>query len=43
MKTLSYALKIHNFPKNEIPELIEKALKESYLWDEVKDDLKNQL
>jgi phosphate transport system ATP-binding protein len=39
-ENLSYALKIHNFPKNEIPELIEKALKESYLWDEVKDDLK---
>jgi phosphate transport system ATP-binding protein len=39
-ENLSYALKIHNFPKNEIPEFIEKALKESYLWDEVKDDLK---
>jgi phosphate transport system ATP-binding protein len=39
-ENLSYALKIHNFPKNEILELIEKALKESYLWDEVKDDLK---
>jgi phosphate transport system ATP-binding protein len=39
-ENLSYALNIHNFPKNEIPELIEKALKESYLWDEVKDDLK---
>ena len=39
-ENLSYALNIHNFPKNEIPQLIEKALKESYLWDEVKDDLK---
>jgi phosphate transport system ATP-binding protein len=39
-ENLSYALNIHNFPKNEIPALIEKALKESYLWDEVKDDLK---
>ena len=39
-ENLSYALKIHNFPKDEIPRLIEKALKESYLWDEVKDELK---
>lgn len=39
-ENLSYALNIHKFPKNEIPDLIEKALKESYLWDEVKDDLK---
>ena len=39
-ENLSYALKIHAFPKNEIPNLIEKALKESYLWEEVKDELK---
>lgn len=37
---LSYALNLHNFPKNEIPGLIEKSLTESYLWDEVKDELK---
>ena len=37
---LSYALNIHKFPKKEIPELIEKALRESYLWEEVKDELK---
>lgn len=39
-ENLSYALKIHKFPKNEIPDLVEKALKESYLWEEVKDELK---
>ncbi len=39
-ENLSYALKIHDFPKNEIPHLVENALKESYLWDEVKDELK---
>jgi phosphate transport system ATP-binding protein len=39
-ENLSYALKIHSFPKNEIPQLIENALKESYLWEEVKDELK---
>jgi phosphate transport system ATP-binding protein len=39
-ENLSYALKIHSFPKDEIPGLIEKALKESYLWEEVKDELK---
>jgi phosphate transport system ATP-binding protein len=40
LENLSYALKIHDFPKHEIPQLIEKALKESYLWEEVKDELK---
>lgn len=39
-ENLSYALYIHNFPKKDIPQLIEKALKESYLWEEVKDELK---
>jgi len=39
-ENLSYGLNIHEFPKQEIPELIEKALKESYLWEEVKDELK---
>ena len=39
-ENLSYALHIHQFPVKEIPQLIESALKESYLWDEVKDDLK---
>jgi phosphate transport system ATP-binding protein len=39
-ENLSYALNIHNFPKKEIPQLIENALKESFLWEEVKDDLK---
>lgn len=38
-ENLSYGLNIHNFPKKEIPQLIENALKESYLWDEVKDEL----
>jgi len=38
-ENLSYALKIHNYPKNDIPNLIENALKESFLWDEVKDEL----
>ena len=37
---LAYALKIHKFPKDEIPKLIEDAIKESYLWEEVKDELK---
>lgn len=37
---LAYALNIHKFPKKEISALIENALKESYLWEEVKDELK---
>ena len=39
-ENLAYALRIHNYSKQEIPELIENALKESFLWDEVKDELK---
>ncbi len=37
---MAYALNIHKFPKNEIPDMIESALRESFLWDEVKDELK---
>ncbi len=37
---LAYGLRLHEFPKNEIANLVEKALKESFLWDEVKDELK---
>lgn len=39
-ENLSYPLKIHNYPKDKIHGLIEDALKDSYLWDEVKDELK---
>jgi phosphate transport system ATP-binding protein len=39
-ENMAYALNVHQFPKNEIPGLIESALKESYLWEEVKDELK---
>lgn len=35
---ISYGLKINNLPSG--PDVIEKALREAYLWDEVKDDLK---
>jgi phosphate transport system ATP-binding protein len=38
-ENLAYALHIHNFPKKEIPQMVESALKESYLLDEVKDEL----
>jgi phosphate transport system ATP-binding protein len=38
-ENLAYALKIHNYPKADIPQLIEGALRESFLWDEVKDEL----
>ncbi len=39
-ENLSYALNIHKYPKESINELIENSLKESFLWDEVKDELK---
>lgn len=38
-ENLAYALNIHNYAKKDIPQLIEEALKESFLWDEVKDEL----
>ena len=36
---LAYALKLHKFPKKEIPDMIQSALEESFIWDEVKDEL----
>jgi phosphate transport system ATP-binding protein len=39
-ENLSYALHIHNYHKKDIPLLVENALKESFLWEEVKDELK---
>lgn len=38
-ENLAYPLRIHNYAKNEIPNLIEAALRNSFLWDEIKDDL----
>jgi phosphate transport system ATP-binding protein len=37
---MAYALNIHGYPKKEIPKMIEEAIKESFLWEEVKDELK---
>ncbi len=37
---IAYALRLHHFSKADIPNLVEKTLRESYLWDEVKDELK---
>lgn len=39
-ENISYGLKINGSSKDEIEEIVEKALKESYLWDEVKDELR---
>ena len=38
-ENINYGLKINDIPKNERAQIIEHALKESYIWDEVKDDL----
>lgn len=38
-ENLAYPLRIHNYAKKDIPDLVANALKESFLWDEVKDDL----
>lgn len=38
-ENINYGLKINGIPKDQRNDIIEKALKESYLWDEVKDEL----
>ena len=37
---INYGLKINGVPERDRAAIIEKSLKESYIWDEVKDDLK---
>lgn len=39
-ENINYGLKINGVPEKERPAIIERSLKESYIWDEVKDDLK---
>ncbi len=39
-ENISYGLKINDVPNNQIKDIVENALKESFLWDEVKDELK---
>ena len=39
-ENINYGLKINNVPSAERAQIIEQSLKESYVWDEVKDDLK---
>lgn len=38
-ENINYGLRINNIPREQRSQLIEIALKESFLWDEVKDDL----
>lgn len=37
---IAYALRVHGYPKGEIPGRVEKSLREAALWDDVKDKLK---
>jgi phosphate transport system ATP-binding protein len=39
-ENINYGLKINDVPASERQGIIENALKESFIWDEVKDDLK---
>ena len=39
-ENVAYGLRINNYPHDEIPRRVEQSLKESFLWDEVKDELK---
>jgi phosphate transport system ATP-binding protein len=39
-ENMAYALNIHRYPRKEIPKMVEDAIKESFLWEEVKDELK---
>ncbi len=38
-ENIAYGLKINNFKKNQIEQIIIESLKKAALWDEVKDDL----
>jgi phosphate transport system ATP-binding protein len=38
-ENMAYGLKIHHYPKKDIPQMVEAALKESHLWEEVKNEL----
>lgn len=38
-QNLAYGLHIHQTPKNQIPKIVEEALKDSYLWNEVEQEL----
>jgi phosphate transport system ATP-binding protein len=37
---IAYGLRLNNTPAHEINRIVEECLRESYLWDEVKDELK---
>jgi len=39
-ENVAYALRVHNYPKYEIADRVEKSLREAALWDDVKDKLK---
>jgi phosphate transport system ATP-binding protein len=39
-ENVAYAMKIHKYPKSEIPDRVEKALREAALWEDVHDKLK---
>jgi len=39
-ENISYGLKLNNTPSHEIHNIVEKSLRDSFLWEEVKDDLK---
>jgi phosphate transport system ATP-binding protein len=39
-ENIAYGLRINNFEKHKIGGMVEQALNESYLWEEVKDELK---
>jgi len=39
-ENIAYGLKLKNTPKHEIHDIVEKSLRDSFLWDEVKDELK---
>jgi len=39
-ENIAYGLRINNFERSKIKYTVERALRESYLWEEVKDELK---
>ena len=39
-ENIAYALRVHRYPRKEIPDRVEKSLREAALWEDVRDKLK---
>ncbi len=39
-ENVAYGLKVNEIPSEQVPAMVEQSLRESFLWDEVKDELR---